>query len=86
MTDAELPRLRGSEAVQAAARRILMGDASVDAANGLESALLVDQRDDEEDLLQVLALYAPEAGRPYVDAEELRTAILSVLEVEGSRG
>ena len=81
MTDADLPRLRGSEAVQDAARCILLGDASIDAANALESALLLDRRGDEEDLLEILALYAPSAGRPYVDAEELRAAIVSVLGV-----
>lgn len=86
MTDAELPRLQGSDAVREAARRILRGDTSIDAANALESALLLDRRDDEEDLLQVLALYAPKAGRPYADEEELRAAILSVLGVEESRG
>jgi len=86
MTDAELPQLRGSEDVQAAARRILLGDTSIDAANALESALLLDRRDEEEDLLEVLALYAPKAGRPYADEKELRAAIASVLGVEESRG
>lgn len=86
MTDAELPQLRGSDAVQDAARRILLGDTSIDAANALESAILLDGRDDAEDLLEVLALYSPSAGRPYADAEELRAAIVAVLGVEGRRG
>ncbi|WP_157719996.1 hypothetical protein [Microlunatus sagamiharensis] len=72
--------------MQEAARRIVRGDTSIAAANALESALLLDRRDDEEGLLEVLALYAPKAGRPYADEKELRAAIVSVLGVEGQRG
>ena len=72
--------------MQDAARCILLGDASIDAANALESALLLDRHDDEEDLLEVLALYAPSAGHPYADEKQLRAAIESFLVVEEPRG
>ena len=87
MTDADLPQLRGSEDVQAAARRILLGDASIDAANALESALLdvwldeEEEDEEKEELLSVLALYSPRAGYPYADEKQLRAAIESFLVV-----
>lgn len=87
MTDAELPRLQGSDAVQEAARKILLGDTSINAANALESVLL-DERlheeeedEEKEELLFVLALYSPRAGYPYADEGQLRAAIVSFLGV-----
>ena len=62
--------MKGSSAVQAAARRILAGDESVRAANLLESAILLDHGDDAdlEELVYVLSVYSPEGGREYSGA------------------
>jgi hypothetical protein len=54
----------------------MAGDDSRDAANALEAALIdVDQGGPYDDLLEVLALYAPGQGMPYASAEDLRQAI-----------
>lgn len=72
--------------MQEAARKILRGDTSINAANELESVLL-DERlheewdEEKEELLFVLALYSPRAGYPYADEGQLRAAIVSFLGV-----
>ena len=76
--------MKGSSAVQAAARRILAGDESVRAANLLESAILLDHGDDAdlEELVYVLSVYSPEGGREYSGAQEVRAAITAALLVD----
>lgn len=61
----------------AAAERILAGDDSVLAANNLEAVVLDEYLDDDrfEELSEVLALYAPGQGSPYLDVAELRSVI-----------
>lgn len=61
----------------ATAHRVLGGDDSIHAANALEAVVLDDYLDDDrfDELGEVLALYAPGQGRPYSDAEELRSVI-----------
>jgi hypothetical protein len=77
--------VRGSEAVQAAARRILAGDESIRAANVLESAILADLPDDDDvdELVYVLGMYRPGGGREYSGVDELRVAILDALGATG---
>ena len=67
----------GRNHLLAAAQRILDGDDSKEAAGALKGVLLRAFEDDErfDDLLLVLALYAPGQGGPYADADELRAAI-----------
>ena len=67
----------GHERFVAAAQTVLDGDDSIRAANALEAVVLDDYLDDErfDELGEVLALYAPGQGRPYSDAEELRSVI-----------
>jgi hypothetical protein len=72
-----------SERLRAAALKVLAGDESRVAAQELESVIL-DEYDDLEDdrvsgLVDGLALYAPGAGSPYVDAPELRKLIAASL-------
>lgn len=75
--------MKGSPAVQAAARRILSGDDSVSAANVLESAILLDHGDDADldDLVYALASYSPRAGREHFGVDDLRAAIVAGLDV-----
>lgn len=63
--------------VTRAADQILDGDDSAHAAAALEEALHAQHPFDEEfeDLLEVLALYAPEMGNPYADHRQLCEAI-----------
>lgn len=63
--------------VTRAAHQILGGDDSTHAAAALEEALHACHPFDEEfeDLLEVLALYAPGMGNPYADHLELCEAI-----------
>ena len=63
--------------VLAAARRVLDGDDSARAAAALEEALHAYHPYEEEfeDLLEVLALYAPSEGSPYSDHRQLCDAI-----------
>lgn len=55
----------------AVAQRVLDGDDSIRAANELEGVALDDYPGDErfEDLVDVLALYAPGQGTPYSEAQ-----------------
>lgn len=71
----------GRDAVVAAAQRILDGDDSKDAAATLEGVLLQAFEGDEQfdDLLEVLALYAPGQGSPYADVADLRGAVRDAL-------
>ena len=73
--------MRVTRRLSAAAARILAGDESVAAAQELEAVLLDEYPDDDdaESLLEVLALYAPGRGVPYVDAPELRTLVAAAL-------
>jgi hypothetical protein len=73
--------VKGSPDVQAAARRILAGDDSINAANVLESAILLDHGDDDDydELVWALSMYHPRAGHPYFGVEELRAAVLAEL-------
>lgn len=61
----------------AAAQRVLDGDDSVRAANELEGVVLDDYPGDErfDDLVEVLALYAPHDGSPYTEAEQVREVV-----------
>jgi hypothetical protein len=61
----------------AAAQRVLDGDDSTLAANELEGVLLDDYPGDErfDDLVEVLALYAPGHGAPYSEAQQVREVI-----------
>lgn len=61
----------------AAAQRVLDGDDSANAVSALEGVLLDEYPGDErfEDLLEVLALYAPGMGSPYLGSAEIREAI-----------
>ena len=61
----------------ATAQRVLGVDDSIQAANALEAVVLDDYLDDDrfDELGEVLALYAAGQGRPYSDAEELRSVI-----------
>ncbi|GAB3869019.1 hypothetical protein GCM10028801_45690 [Nocardioides maradonensis] len=63
--------------VVAAALSILEGDDSTRAAAALEEALHAyhPYEDQFEDLLEVLALYAPSEGTPYSDHRQLCDAI-----------
>ncbi|MGL5861545.1 MAG: hypothetical protein ACRCY9_09865 [Phycicoccus sp.] len=63
--------------VTLAAHQILDGDESARAAAALEEALHAHHPFDEEfeDLLEVLALYAPGVGSPYADHGQLCVAI-----------
>lgn len=67
----------GHERFVAAAQTVLDGDDSIRAANALEAVVLDEYLDDERfhELGEVLALYAPGQGRPYSNAEELRSII-----------
>jgi hypothetical protein len=60
-----------------AAQRVLDGDDSIRAANELEGVVLDDYPGDErfDDLLEVLALYAPSQGNPYSEADEVHAVI-----------
>ncbi len=62
---------------EAAARRVLQGDESREAASLLEGAVIDDYPGDErlDDLLYTLSMYSPGTGAPYCDAEELREAL-----------
>lgn len=59
--------------VNAAARRILEGDDSTQAAAALEAALHTYHPYQEEfdDILEVLALYSPLMGSPYTDHRQI---------------
>jgi hypothetical protein len=61
----------------AAARRVLDGDDSIQAANQLEGVLLDDYPGDErfDQLVEVLSLYAPGQGSPYSKADDVRRII-----------
>jgi hypothetical protein len=61
--------------VSEAARRILDGDDSVQAANALEALL----NGTDDDLAETLALHSPLDGPPYTNAEQLRAAIREAL-------
>lgn len=63
-----------NERLEAAARRVLEGDESVQAANAVEQVLIEDYAGDErfEELHDALALYSPFERPPYVQAPELR--------------
>jgi hypothetical protein len=63
--------------VTSAARRILDGDDSRQAAASLEEALHTYTPYEErfDDLLEALALYAPSMGSPYIDHGQLCNAI-----------
>ena len=70
------------ESFKSVARQILEGDASKQAAGDLER-ILVDSFVDTtlyEELSEILALYDPGVGSPYVDAPELRERLGCVLE------
>ena len=75
--------MKGSPAVQAAARRILFGDQSTAAAKALESAILQDHGDDGDldDLVYALASYSPGEGRDHYGVDELRAEIIESLDV-----
>lgn len=66
-----------TDKLREAARRILEGDESREAASDLEAAILDHFLDDErlDDLLYSLSMYSPAEGAPYLDAKELREAI-----------
>ena len=55
------------------------------AANALESAILLDHGDDDdedlEELVYVLSVYSSEEGREYARASDVRAAITVALEV-----
>lgn len=74
--------------VLAAARQILGGDDSTLAAAALEGALHTyhPYADEFEDLLEVLALYAPLEGSPYTDHRQLCDAIVTSLFGEARGG
>ena len=75
----------------AAARRVLQGDESRQAASLLEGVVLDDHPGDErlEELLYMLSMYSPGAGAPYCDAKELREvlerALIALRHPPGSR-
>ena len=74
------------ERFQEAAERVLTDD-SMDAARALEGVVLNDYPGDErlDDLLEALALYSPGEGPPYVNAEDLRSAVRAAwTRLEGS--
>jgi hypothetical protein len=75
--------VKGSPAVQVAARRILSGDDSISAANVLESAILLDHADDGDldELVFALASYSPRGGHEYYGVDDLRAAIVDGLDV-----
>jgi len=66
---------------EAAARRVLEGDESREAAAFLEGVAIDDYPGDErlDELLYKLSLYSPGAGAPYCDAEEVREALKQAL-------
>jgi hypothetical protein len=70
-------RVTGHERFLAAAKQVLDGDASIRAANELEGVVLNDDPGDErfDELVEVLALYAPDQGSPYSEADEVRSVI-----------
>lgn len=70
-----------NERFETAVRRVLAGDDSVVAANELERVLSEEYPDDErlDDLLEVLALYAPGQPPPYTGPDELRRAVSEAL-------
>jgi len=71
----EGPRLEG------AAKRVLLGDESREAASALEGAIVDDFPGDErlDELLYALCMYSPGAGAPYLDARELREVLKRAL-------
>ena len=60
---------------------VLAGEESVEAAQHLEAFVLNELPDgaDTDNLLESLALYAPGAGEPYVEPEELRRIVAAAL-------
>ena len=70
-----------SERLVTAARQILEGDTSIEAARRLEAVVLDDHPGDErlEELVYVLSMYAPGAGSTYFDAEDLREVVKQAL-------
>lgn len=60
-----------------AAQRLLDGDDSIRAANELEGVVLHDYPGDErfDDLVEILALYAPGQRSPYSEAQQVREVI-----------
>jgi hypothetical protein len=64
-----------------AAQRVLDGDDSIRAANELEGVVLDDYPGDErfENLVEVLALYAPGQGSPYSEAQQVREVIRTTI-------
>lgn len=65
----------------AAAQRVLNGDDSIRAANDLEGVVLDDYPGDErfEELVEVLAVYAPGEGSPYSEAHHVREVIRTTI-------
>ncbi|WP_091525208.1 hypothetical protein [Microlunatus soli] len=69
--------MRYQAEVVAAARRVVGGDDSTNAAADLERSIHSNHPSSEEldDLLEALALYQPLAGAPYLNHHELVEAI-----------
>lgn len=69
------------ERFEKAAHKVLTGDDSVVAANELERVVTEDYPGDDrlDDLLEVLALYAPSQSPPYTGPDELRQAVQDAL-------